>query len=106
MTQRTRCGPMRARAGTGPRVPNNSPVARAAFMGWRGLKRSLVTSRCGPWAEKNCARATIGFIVGGLHNATRPFRHDVSFDRCRQPAETILARRAEQAVAAMAAARR
>ena len=33
MIQRTRCGPMRARAGTGPREPSNSPGARVAFMG-------------------------------------------------------------------------
>jgi len=40
-------------------------------MGWRGLKPSCAIWRCEEWAEKSCARATIGSIVGGLHNVSR-----------------------------------
>ena len=53
-------------------------------------------------------RARYDWLYSWRPSATlrEPFRHDVSFDRRRQPAETVLARRTEQAVAAVAAARR
>src|SRR5215467_5325541 len=97
---------MKAPAGIAPRVPNNSPAGRIGFMGEADRKPSCAIWQCGPWAEIGCARATIGSIVGGHRNVTRPFQHDLSIDRRRQSAEAILARRAEQAVAAMATARR
>src|SRR6185437_6352890 len=97
---------MKAPAGTARRAPNNSPAVRIVFMGEADRRPSCAIWRCGPWAEKDCAHATIGSIVGGHHNATRPFQHDLSIDRRRQSAEANLARRAEQVVAAVATARR
>src|SRR5215471_15081024 len=97
---------MKARAGTAPRVPNNSPAVRIVFMGEPDRKPSCAIWRCGRWAERGCAHATIGSIVGGHRNATRPFQHDLSIDRRRQSAEASLARGAEQVVAAVATARR
>ena len=84
-------------------LPPPGPHLRAERAGGA----SCAIWRCGRWAEKDCARATIGSIVGG-----RPQRYETAssmmfpVDHRRQPAEAILARRAEQAVAAVAAARR
>src|SRR4029079_13381185 len=100
-----RCGPMKAPAGTARRVPNNSPAVRIVFMGEADRRPSCVIWRCGPWAEKDCAHAMIGSIVGGHRNATRPFQHDLSIDRRRQSAEANLARGAEPSCAAAAHAR-
>src|SRR5215471_5060510 len=97
---------MRAHAGIVPDAPNNCPVAKDGFMGSQALRRWLETSPCGQWAGKNCAPVMIGFIVGVHQIDMRVEAYDFSVDHRRQPAKTILARRAEQVVAAMAAARR
>src|SRR5262249_16630013 len=104
-TPLTHCEPTRTRVGIALRAPSNFPDARSAFMGSVGRKHLFAIWQCEQWAEKDCAPATIGFIVGVPHNVTRSFRHDVSVDRRRQPSKTVLARRTEQAVAAMAATR-
>src|SRR5262249_35788781 len=106
MVPSMRYAPMRAHAGIGPDAPNNCPVAKGGFMGSQGLRRWLETSPCRPLAGKHGPPAVIWFIVGVRQIGMRVEAYDFSIDDRRQPAKTILARRAEQVVAAMAAARR
>src|SRR5476649_164235 len=66
-----RCAPMRAQGVCALRVPNRPRAAKPASMAAADRKPSSAISACACWAEKSCARATTGSIVGNRQNASK-----------------------------------